>query len=145
MVMQELTDERVAVPIVEQTKERYPELSSCSFDKAFWTPENKRRLAKILGSVAMRRKGRPTEAEQLEQSDPEYQRACRQHPAIESAINALENHGLDRCRDHGIEGFRRYVAMAIVARNIQQLGNILFEIEKRKLKKEEREPYSKAS
>ena len=88
MVMQELTDERVAVPIVEQTKERYPELWSCSFDKAFWTPENKRRLAKILGSVALRRKGRPTEAEQLEQSDPEYQRACRQHPAIESAIHA---------------------------------------------------------
>jgi len=145
MVMQELTDERVAVPIVEQTKERYPELSSCSFDKAFWTPENKRKLAKILDSVAMRRKGRPTEAEQLEQSDPEYQRAYRRHPAIESAIHALENHGLDRCRDHGIEGFRRYVAMAMVARNIQQLGSILFEIEKRKLEKEEGEPYRKAS
>ncbi len=45
-----------------------------------------------------------------------------QHAAVESAINALEIHGLDRCPDQGIDGFKRYVALAVVARNIQQLG-----------------------
>jgi hypothetical protein len=144
IVMQKVTDDCVAIPIVQETKKRYPTLWSCSFDKGFWTPENRRRLAKILGSVALRSKGRPSEAEQLERSDPEYLRACRQHPAVESAINALENHGLDRCLDHGIGGFRRYVAMAIVARNIQQLGNILFEIAKESLEEQE-EPRRKAS
>ena len=128
----------------QETKKRYPTLWSCSFDRGFWTPENRRMLAGILGSVAMRSKGRPSEAQQLERSDPEYLRACRQHPAVESAINALENHGLDRCLDHGIEGFRRYVALAIVARNIQQLGNILFEIAKESLEEQE-EPRRKAS
>jgi hypothetical protein len=44
---------------------------------------------------------------------------------VESAINALEVHGLDLCRDHGITGFKRYVALAVVARNIQRLGAIL--------------------
>jgi hypothetical protein len=29
---------------------------------------------------------------------------------VESAINALEAHGLDICRDHGIDAFKRYVA-----------------------------------
>jgi len=144
MVMQKVTDDCVAIPIVQQTKERYPTLWSCSFDKGFWSPENRRRLADLLGSVALRRKGRPPEGEQPERSDPEYLRACRQHPAVESAINALENHGLDRCPDHGIEGFRRYVALAIVARNIQQLGNILFAITRESLEEQE-EPRRKAS
>ncbi len=45
-----------------------------------------------------------------------------QHAAVESAINALEVHGLDRCPDHGLHGFKRYVSLAILARNIQQLG-----------------------
>jgi hypothetical protein len=44
---------------------------------------------------------------------------------VESAINALEAHGLDRCPDRGIDGFKRYVALAVVARNIQRLGAIL--------------------
>jgi hypothetical protein len=39
-----------------------------------------------------------------------------------SGINALEVHGLDRCLDHGLNGFKRYVALAVVARNIQKLG-----------------------
>jgi hypothetical protein len=41
---------------------------------------------------------------------------------VESAINALANHGLDRCLDHGIGGFKRYVDSAVLARNIQLLG-----------------------
>lgn len=46
---------------------------------------------------------------------------------MESAINALEVHGLDKCPDHGIEGFKRYVALAIVARNIRRIGDILWQ------------------
>ena len=48
--------------------------------------------------------------------------ARRQHAAVESAINDLEVHGLDRCPDHGIDSFKRYVALAVLARNIQHLG-----------------------
>ncbi|WP_221896378.1 hypothetical protein [Bathymodiolus japonicus methanotrophic gill symbiont] len=34
--------------------------------------------------------------------------------AVESAINALQGHGLSQCRDHGIDGFERYTALAIL-------------------------------
>ncbi|MBU3947904.1 MAG: ISNCY family transposase, partial [Proteobacteria bacterium] len=37
----------------------------------------------------------------------------------------LENHGLDRCPDHGLHGFKRYVALSVLARNIQILGHLL--------------------
>jgi IS5 family transposase len=39
--------------------------------------------------------------------------------------NPREVHGLDRCLDHDIEGFKRYVALAVVARNVQRLGALL--------------------
>ncbi|MBN6743331.1 ISNCY family transposase, partial [Acidithiobacillus sp. MC6.1] len=38
---------------------------------------------------------------------------------------ALEQHGLDICPDHGISGFKRYVALAVLSRNIHRLGAIL--------------------
>ncbi|MCU7904041.1 MAG: ISNCY family transposase, partial [Candidatus Thiodiazotropha sp. (ex Lucinoma aequizonata)] len=50
----------------------------------------------------------------------------------ESAINALEHHGLDKCPDHGIDAFKRYIALAIVARNIQRLGAVLRQQEQEK-------------
>jgi hypothetical protein len=56
-------------------------------------------------------------------------KARHAHSAVESAINALDVHGLDKCPDHGIEGFKRYVALAIVARNIHRIGAILWQQE----------------
>lgn len=48
---------------------------------------------------------------------------------MESAINALEVHGLDVCPDKGTDGFKRYVALAVVTRNIHQIGDILWKRE----------------
>jgi IS5 family transposase len=63
---------------------------------------------------------------------------------VESAINALEVHGLDKCPDRGIEGFKRYVALAVVARNIQRLGALLRQQE-REAEQRKRGPYKKAA
>jgi hypothetical protein len=37
--MEKQTDDQVAVPIVEETKQRFPLWSSCSFDKGFHSPD----------------------------------------------------------------------------------------------------------
>ena len=145
MVMQKTTDEKVAVPFVEQTKSRYPDLGSCSFDRGFYTPDNLVRLKGILDLVVLPKKGKLSEQEQLEASSEEYAGQRRQHSAVESAINALENHGLDRCPDHGIRGFERYVALSVLARNIQNLGNIIFQIKKSKRTEQQKKPYRTAS
>jgi hypothetical protein len=63
-------------------------------------------------------------AQQIKNSEKFLHARCK-HAAVESEINALENHGLDRCPDHGVHGFRRYVGLAVLSRNIQQLGAIL--------------------
>jgi transposase, IS5 family len=66
----------------------------------------------------------------------EFVEARRQHAAVESGIAALENHGLDRCLDNGLRGFQRYVALAVVARNLQVLGTILWKKEELRRKRE---------
>jgi len=53
--------------------------------------------------------------------------ALRERVAVELAINALEVHGLDKCPDHDIDSFKRYVALAIVTRNIHRIGDILWQ------------------
>jgi hypothetical protein len=145
-VMENTTDVDVAVPIIQETKKLFPNLSSSSFDKGFHSPENQKELGEVLDRVILPKKGKLSAADKERENAPEFVEARRQHPAVESAINALEVHGLDRCPDHGIDGFKRYVALAILARNIQLLGVILHRQEQEKEKrKRRREPYRKAA
>jgi hypothetical protein len=121
-VMQKQTDDQIALDLIEQTQARYPTLAVCSFDKGFHSPKNQIELTEILERLVLPKKGRCNKAEQEREGSEAFRCARRQHSAVESGINALEVHGLDRCLDHGISGFKRYVALAVVARNIQKLG-----------------------
>jgi len=88
-------------------------------------------------------KGKRSAANQAHEGDPECIRLRRRHSAVESAINALDAPGLDRYLDHDLHGFQRYVALAVVARNIQRLGAIRYQQE-RERKQRTRGPYKKA-
>ena len=128
-VMQQQTDDQVAVSMIEAARKRFPHLHVCSFDKGFHSTANQIALKQHLELVVLPRKGKLTPQAQAEEQSEEFVKARRQHSAVESAINALEVHGLDRCPDQGIDGFRRYVALAVVARNIHRIGAILWKEE----------------
>ena len=57
-VMQQKTDDQVAVSMVEEAKKRFPRLSACSFDKGFHSPNNQDALKEHLDLVALPRKGK---------------------------------------------------------------------------------------
>jgi IS5 family transposase len=137
-VMEKQTDDQVAVDMVKETKHRFGDLESCSFDKGFHSPANQQELHAHLTLVALPRKGKLSQQAQAMENAEDFVKARRQHSAVESAINALEVHGLDRCPDHGIHGFKRYVALAVVARNIHRIGAILHEQEARRTKRKTR-------
>jgi hypothetical protein len=137
-VMEKETDDKIAVVMIAETKERFSRLTLCSFDKGFHSPQNQTELKAELATVVLPKKGRLSVADRERESAPEFVEARQQHSAVESAINALGVHGLDLCRDHGIDGFKRYVALAVVARNIQRLGAIV-----RSLAANKRGPYKK--
>jgi transposase, IS5 family len=124
-VMERTTDDAIAVSIVEQTRQRFGILHSVSMDKGFHSKDNQVKLKALAEVVVLPRKGRLCAVDRAREADAEFVRLRQQHCAVESAINALGSHGLDICPDHGIVGFKRYVALAVVARNVQRLGAIL--------------------
>jgi len=138
-VMEQEADEQVAVVMAEEAKQRFFDLNNCSYDKGFHRPTNRERLEEILDSVVLPKKGKLSVQDKEREYNPEFIQARHQHSAVESAINAIENHGLDRCLDHGLEGFKRYVALAVVARNIQILGHIIQQRELKQLQKRQKQ------
>ena len=126
-VMQNQTDDQVTVEMLVQAKKRFADLNACSFDKGFHSQANQAALKGQLALVALPRKGKRSKEAEAAEDAPAFAQARRAHSAVESAINALEVHGLDRCPDHGIDGFKRYVALAVLARNIHRIGAILWQ------------------
>ena len=126
-VMTKQTDTCIAVEMVTEARKRFSSLNACSFDKGFHSPANQTELAQQLDQVTLPKKGKLSkERKAIEQAD-EFTKARRAHSAVESAIHALEVHGLDKCPDHGLNGFKRYVALSVVARNIRRTGDILWQ------------------
>jgi IS5 family transposase len=142
-VMEKQTDDQVAIPMVFETKRRFPDLKTVSFDKGFHSPENQNVLSQVLEVAALKKKGKLSQEAKAIEASEEFRKARRKHSAVESAINALEVHGLDQCPDHGIDGFKCYVALAIVARNIQRIGAILKNREQKILDRKKKKQFSR--
>ena len=124
-VLEQQCDNQLAVAMAQGARDSFENLVACSYDKGFYSPENREQLSDILDLVVLPKKGRlSAQNKEIEQSE-EFTLSRRKHSAVESCINALENHGLDRCLDHGLKGFKRYVALSVLARNIQILGHLI--------------------
>ena len=128
-------DVDVPVDMVKDVKREYQDLSSCSFDKGFWSKGNRKALDELLESNVLPKKGKLNAVEREREEGEEFVRMRRRHPGIESAINALEHKGLDRIRSRGKRGFARMVALSMLAANLHRLGSM---IKKERKKKEEK-------
>jgi hypothetical protein len=130
-VMQQQTDDKITVEMIREAQVRYPLLHACSFDKGFYTPDNLKRLESLLEQATLPKKGKWSEADRARESDEAFVAARKQHSAVESAVNAMQVHGLDRCPDHGVEGFKRYVALSVLGRNLIKIGAVLQQRERK--------------
>lgn len=124
-VMQNEEDVETAVPMAQAVKSQFPGFDTISYDRGYYSSKNRDNLTELLENVSLPKKGKLSNKDKEIQSGESHLYAKEKHSAVESAINALEVHGLDKCLDHGVRGFTRYVAVAITARNIQRVGAIL--------------------
>ena len=70
--------------------------------------------------------------------DPTETKTLRnRHSAVESNVNMLEHHGLNRCMDKGLHGFKRCVGLSVLAYNLHILGNALAQAERKQQKQNE--------
>ena len=126
------SDVKAAVPLVVAAQERFPDLRVCSFDRNFHSRDNRVRLDKLLDLNALPKKGYKSKADQEREAREDFASARRRHPAVESAINALEHRGLDRVRSRGAEGFECTVALSVLAANLHRLGRLLHALERQR-------------
>ena len=135
-VMKKETDDKIAVEMVQATQKKFPGFNACSFDKGFHSIANQRELKNELEQVVLPKKGKLSLADKEREYDEEFVHAQKKHSAVESAINALQVHGLNKCPDHGLDGFERYAALAVLSRNIQRIGCIVRNRERKILEKQ---------
>lgn len=131
-VMEGEVDKSTVVPVADAVLARYM-VESWSFDKGFFSKENKEALSLYVDKVIMPKKGKLNIAEHEEEHQAGFVKLRNRHSAVESNINALEYRGLDRCPDKGLPNFKRYVAMAVCAYNLHLIGAELQRQEKQKL------------
>jgi len=109
-------------------------IQSHSFDKGFWSKDNYAVLKESeVGEVVLPKRGRKSKEDKERESTSTFKVLRNKHSAIESNINMLEHHGLNRCMDKGIKGYKRCVGLSVLAYNLHILGNAL----KAKVKVEE--------
>ena len=103
-------------------------IEEASFDRGFYSPENEKQLQEIIEHPCLPKKAVSQFAEQKKTATVRFREARQRHPGIESAIGALQfGNGLQRSRDRSDIGFRRYIALGILGRNLHVLGKLLIQ------------------
>ena len=82
-------------------------------------------LSLYVPTVVMPKRGKKNAAELECESDKKFVTLRRQHSAVESEINSLEHHGLNRCLDVGLPGYLRYVGYGVMSYNLHVIGREL--------------------
>jgi hypothetical protein len=127
-IMQGERDAAQAAPLKQRIAANYADkkIASHSFDKGFWSKDNLATLQEDYASqVVLPKRGKFSKEDIARESDKTFKQLRNAHSAVESNINMLEHHGLNRCVDKGLKGYKRNVGLSILAYNLHILGNIL--------------------
>ena len=116
-----------SVPVADRLLGRYGagSVASLSFDKGFTREEDRELLSLYVPAVVMPKRGKKNAAETERESAKRFVALRQLHSAVESEINSLEHHGLNRCLDMGLEGYLRYVGYGVMSYNLHQIGRQL--------------------
>ena len=81
----------------------------------------------MIEIVVMPKKGKLNKQDSENERSKTFRQLRNQHSAIESNINSLEHHGLNRCPDKGLKNFKKYTALGILSYNLHLLGKLLID------------------
>jgi hypothetical protein len=117
----------LSIPVTDRLLGRYGpgSLASLSFDQGFTRTEDRELLSLYVSVVVMPKRGKKNPAETQREHEKKFVALRRAHSAVESEINSLEHHGLNRCLDVGLAGYRRYVGYGVMSYNLHVIGREL--------------------
>jgi len=100
---------------------------SHSFDKGFSSKDNLKTLQQAnIEHAILPKKGKLNKEEKERESTKQFKQLRYAHSAIESNINMLEHHGLNRCADKGLHGYKRYAGLSVLAYNFKSFFKYLY-------------------
>jgi hypothetical protein len=145
-VMENEKDASQVKPLMERLQSKFSgqKTYSHSFDKGFFSNDNYAFLTEAqVENIVLPKKGKLNAEEKERESSKTFKALRNAHSAVESNINMLEHHGLNRCADKGLHGYKRYVGLSVLAYNLHILGNHLIAVERKKEeeRKKQRERY----
>ena len=116
-----------SVPVADRLLGRYGpgSVASLSFDKGFTRTEDRELLSLYVPAVVMPKRGKKNAGETAREKEKSFVTLRQQHSAVESEINSLEHHGLNRCLDVGLKGYLRYVGYGVMSYNLHVIGREL--------------------
>lgn len=137
-IMESEKDAAQIEPLKQRIQHNYTrkKISSHSFDKGFYSKANLDLLQQDYTTQAvLPKRGRHNKEDKERESSKSFKQLRRAHSAVESNINMLEHHGLNRCVDKGLHGYRRNVGLSVLAYNLHIIGNHLIGQQKQKEEK----------
>ena len=126
-VAQGVADVDRSVGVADRLLGRYGagSVASLSFDKGFTRAEDRELLSLYVPQVVMPKRGKKNAEETARENEKRFVALRKQHSAVESEINSLEHHGLNRCLDVGLKGYLRYVGYGVMSYNLHVIGREL--------------------
>jgi hypothetical protein len=132
-VMEQPNEADEVVPLADRLLGRYGDIASLSFDKGFSREEDRQLLELYIPQVIMPKRGRRNNQQSERENERRFKKLRHRHHAVESDINCLEHHGLNRCPDKGLRGYKRYVGFGVLAYNLHKIGVRLLEKKRRRM------------
>ena len=132
-IMEKTTDNNIVISLSDRMLCKY-KIKSWSFDKGYFSKENKELLGLFVDDLIMPKKGKLNKKEYEEEHKKDFKILRNKHSAIESNINELEHRGLDRCPDRGYIHYKNYIALGVCAYNLHRIGAELLRQAKAKAK-----------
>jgi len=123
-VMEGGNERREVLPLVKRLRKRFgvESIASLSTDRGFSSVKDRKLLEEEIADVVMPKNGRLSAADREREGARRWKKLKDRHSTIESDINSLEHHGLDRCPDKGLHGYKRYVGLGVLAFNLHRIG-----------------------
>jgi hypothetical protein len=121
-----------SIPVTDRLLGRYGagSVASLSFDKGFTRTADRELLSLYVPEVVMPKRGKKNAAETERENGKKFVALRKQHSAVESEINSLEHHGLNRCLDVGLPGYLRYAGLGVMSYNLHVIGRELLRRER---------------
>jgi len=101
--------------------------TQASADRGVFSTDNETE-AKTRGvkQVVLPKPGKKSEKRRQHEKQPWFRRARKWHNGVEGRISVLKRcYNLDRCLNHGQDGFHRWVGWGVIAHNLNKVGSTI--------------------